>query len=74
MNILSEMTADKTQLQELNYGQSALIDLSIGHDVTCPARIIRVSYVGELGYELHISNSEPNLTDVFDYFMNRHVD
>ena len=56
---------DQDALNSLEYGQSHLLKVK-----DCQVRVMRMSYVGELGYELHINKSEPTIQELFDALLN----
>ena len=69
---MSVSPADKSQLSKLEYGQStAMIHLKGFDGKPRPVGLVmRVSYVGELGYELHMSSAAgESVTSVFDSLM-----
>ena len=48
------------------YGQSDLIWMKTNEGHIFQVRAMRISYVGELGYELHIKSSGKGITSIFE--------
>jgi len=57
---------DQQKLSQLQYGQSDLIWMKTNEGHICQVRAMRMSYVGELGYELHIKSSGKGITSIFE--------